>query len=120
MHRNKFRYGATAVVFPEGVTLNYFADLINPTAYHNFIPPEIGSREEEERMVEELKATSPDYVIIADRDMREFGHRGFGIDYALAITNWIRQNYWKENEFRGPWGSRWKLILYRRIEPVQR
>ncbi len=117
MLRNKPPRGATAVVFPEGVSLNYFADLENPTSYYSFIPPEIGSSAEERRMVRELQMKSPDYVIIVDRDVREFGHWGFGIDYAFAIMEWIRENYANEDEFRGPLGSSWKLKLYRKIMP---
>jgi hypothetical protein len=53
-------------------------------------------------MVRELQAMSPYYVIFADRDKREFRRPGFGVDYALAITEWIQQNYGKKkNEFRG-------------------
>jgi hypothetical protein len=117
MLQKKDARGATAVVFPEGVTLNYFADLVNPTSYYSFIPPEIGSPAEEQRMLEELRATPPDYVIIVDRDLREFGYRGFGIDYALGITGWIQQNYGQEKAFRGPRGSALQLIVYRKIMP---
>jgi hypothetical protein len=104
--------GATAVVLPEGVSLNYFTGLRNPTAYYNFIPPEIPTLEEEQRMLAELQKAAPEYVIFIDRDTGEFGRRGFGIDYALDLSAWIRDAYQIEKTF----GSRehWAMVLLRR------
>jgi hypothetical protein len=103
---------ATAVVVPEGVSLNYFTGLRNPTAYYNFIPPEIPTLEEEQRMLAELQKAAPEYVIFIDRDTGEFGRRGFGIDYALDLSAWIRDAYQIEKTF----GSRehWAMVLLRR------
>lgn len=104
--------GATAVVLPEGVSLNYFTGLRNPAAYYNFIPPEIPTPDEERRMLAELRQTAPEYMIFIDRDTREFGREGFGIDYALDLSAWIRGAYKVEKIF----GSRenWGMVLLRR------
>jgi len=102
------------VVFPEGVTLNYFTDIQNPTAYYIFTPPEVSSPQVEERMVNELRAAAPDCVVVVTRDVREFGRSGFGVDYALAIRAWIEENYTLECVFTGPEQTNWRLWLLRR------
>ncbi len=102
------------VVFPEGVSLNYFADVENPTAYYLFTPPEIGSPAVERRILDELHATRPEYVVITSRDVREFGRRQFGVDYALGLGAWIEQGYVLERGFGGGASGPWRLVLLRR------
>jgi hypothetical protein len=93
--------GTTLVVFPEGVSLNYFSGLPNPTAYHLFTPPEMGPGVEA-RMLAELRTSRPDLVVFASRDLREFGSRGFGIDYARATRGFVSRHYLLERRFAGP------------------
>ncbi len=115
MHNDKPHHEISAVVFPEGITLNYFTDIKNPLAYYNFIPPEIASINEEQRILSELKAMHPEYIIMANRDMSEFGYKGFGVDYAIEIKKWINQNYFIVRKFCGPSNTTWHLILLRNI-----
>ena len=102
------------VVFPQGVSLNYYTGMKNPTAYYLFIPAEVNSPELETRMIEELQASRPDYIAYTSRYMREFGVKGFGIDYGLGVAGWINQNYSIERVFRGPEGTSWRIMLLRR------
>ena len=102
------------VVFPEGVSLNYYTGMKNPTAYYLFIPAEVNSPELETRMIEELQASRPDYIAYTSRYMREFGVKGFGIDYGLGVAGWIDQNYSTERVFQGPEGTSWRILLMRR------
>ncbi len=103
------------VVLPEGVSLNYFTGFPNPTAYYLFIPPEIGSPEVEQRMIRELEATRPELLLLTSRDVSEFGRRGIGVDYALALGDWIRGSYDLERVFEAG-ETPWRLILLRRRE----
>jgi hypothetical protein len=103
------------VVFPEGVSLNYYTGMKNPTAYYLFIPAEVNSPELEARIIGELESTRPDYIAFTSRFMREFGVKGFGIDYGVGVTNWINRNYSTERVFRGPEGTSWRIVLMRRI-----
>jgi len=101
------------VVLPEGVSLNVFTGFPNPTAYYLFTPPEIPTPEVERRMIRELDATKPDFLVITSRDLAEFGRRGIGLDYALALGDWIRASYDLDRVFeagRPPW----RLLLLRR------
>jgi hypothetical protein len=104
------------VVIPEGLTLNYFAGIRNPTAYYLFIPPEMQPPSVEERMIAELAATRPRYVVWNARDVREYGAAQIGQDYAKAMWNWLAQNYQIEKEFPTdpkPGDPAYKIVLLR-------
>jgi hypothetical protein len=102
------------VVFPDGIGLNYFADMSNPTAYYLFIPAEVNSPELEARIIGELETARPDYVAFTSRYMKEFGVKGFGIDYGLDVSEWIERTYVNERVFTGPEGTSWRILLMRR------
>lgn len=107
---------AGMVVFPEGVSLNYFSGIPNPTAYYLFTPPELASPPDaEERMLRELALTKPWYVVFASRDLREFGVRDFGIDYARKLGRWVEENYRVERIFAGSNHQSFKLVLLTRV-----
>lgn len=104
----------TMVVFPEGVSLNYFSDIPNPTGYYLFIPPEIGSPEIEQSMIADLERTKPECVVVTSRDVREFGVQAFGRDYAVGLGQWITANYELERTFPEDNNNSWRLYLFRR------
>jgi hypothetical protein len=105
---------ATMVVMPEGVSLNYFTAFPNPTAYYLFTPPEIGSPEVERKMMRELAAAPPDYLVLTSRDLSEYGRRGIGLDYALELGDWIRATYDLERVFEAGEAPSFRLLLLRR------
>jgi hypothetical protein len=83
----------TLVVFPEGITLNYLAGLRTPLTFHTFTPVETASAEVEQRIIAELNAHPPDHIVIVNRDVREYGYRGFAIDYEQRVFAWIAARY---------------------------
>jgi hypothetical protein len=87
------------VVIPEGLTLNYFTGIRNPSAYYLFIPPEMRPRGIEEQMRREFAATRPRYVVWNARNVQEFGVRQFGVDYGTLLGGFISQNYEVEASF---------------------
>ena len=92
------------VVFPEGLTLNYLTGIPNPTAFYIFTPAEIGNPAAERLALEELKAKRPRLAVLLTRDLREYGSRGFGIDYAKEIALHLRSSYrpgrrWRSKNF---------------------
>jgi hypothetical protein len=105
------------VVFPEGVSLNYFTGMRNPTAYYSFIPPEVDSPATEQRMLRELQSAEPDFLVLTSRDLRGFGRNGFGMDYALDIWAWITRAYTTERVFESPKAPSWKMTLLRKKRP---
>ena len=106
----------TLVVLPEGVSLNYFTGIRNPTAYYLFTPAEITSETVENRMIDELDAAKPDYLVLTSRDVSEYGRQGIGLDYALSLGDWIRATYDLERVFEAAGDRPWRLVLLRRRE----
>jgi hypothetical protein len=86
---------ATFVALPEGVMLNYLTRRTNPTRYISFMPPEL-SIFGQEKMLFELRANPPDFVVQVSRGLREYGYRGLGVDYATELSKWMRMNYWRK------------------------
>jgi hypothetical protein len=85
------------VVMPEGLGLNYLANVRTPLRHQTFTPAEIAGAEAP--VVAELASKRPRYVAIVMRDVREFGSRGFGVDYGREIFAFLRANYVVEQRF---------------------
>ena len=84
----------TLAVFPEGIMLNYLARRVNPTPYTVVTPAEIqvygGST-----IAAAYAKNAPDYVVLADRSMIEFGQGGFGGQPGSGreILEWVHAHY---------------------------
>ena len=50
----------------------------------------------------ELTSHPPDRVLMVSRDLREYGARGFGVDYDLRAGALLRSQYRVENIWRSP------------------
>jgi len=83
---------ATLLVLPEGVMVNYLTRRVNPTRHLNFVPPEIRIFGEK-RILADLKAQPPDYVVLVQRVTSEYGLPLFGTDYAPHLLGWVRDAY---------------------------
>jgi hypothetical protein len=100
------------VVMPEGLTINYFAGILNPTSFHTFTPAEIAGPETERVIVAEMEASPPERIVLLTRPVTEFGHQSFGGDYGREIMAWMATRYAVERSWKGP---RFTLILLRRV-----
>jgi hypothetical protein len=104
----------TLVVFPEGASLNFYAERANPTKYILFYPGDIG-KIGEERLIGELRNHKVSYIAIlnaVDKDMLSFGE-----GYGGNLASWIRDNYEKAAQFgTTPFevNKFWILILKRK------
>jgi len=90
----------TIVVFPEGASINFFADRDTPIKYYSFLPHDFKTIGES-KIISDLAAARADYIVILSRDTSEYGFRAFGIDYAERTFAWIRENYGVIKQF-GP------------------
>ncbi|MCA1734196.1 MAG: hypothetical protein LC732_11405, partial [Acidobacteria bacterium] len=95
----------TLVVVPEGLAINYFAARRTPLSFYTFTPIEIDDPVTEGRIIEEVRQRRPDLVVVVPRDVREFGYRGFGTDYARGLTASLGRDYrlaWQSGDRRFP------------------
>jgi hypothetical protein len=86
----------TLACFPEGIIINYLARRRTPTPYVNFNPPDLllfG----EDRMIEALNGSPPDFIFLVHKDTGEFGERFFGRDYGGKLNQWIEERYVEES-----------------------
>jgi len=99
----------TLVVMPEGLTLNYFTDLRNPTGFHTFTPAELDTTTER-RAIAALERNPPGVVVLLSRDVSEFGFRGFGLDYGKELLAYLHRNYTPARRWQSP---RFQLLVLR-------
>jgi 4-amino-4-deoxy-L-arabinose transferase-like glycosyltransferase len=80
------------LVIPEGILLNYLTRRDNPSPYTSFLLGDLAMHREE-KMVERLSRRFPDYVILIDRSVGEWGFKKFGVDTGTKISGWVIKNY---------------------------
>ncbi|MBM3990880.1 MAG: hypothetical protein FJ298_07705 [Planctomycetes bacterium] len=80
------------LVLPEGALVNYGARRRAPTAYFNYMPPEVAMFGEE-AMLDALKASPPDAVVLIHRSTAEYGVPFFGTHYGTHLYAWVRERY---------------------------
>jgi len=80
------------LVIPEGILLNYLTRRDNPSPYTAFLLGDLVMHHEE-KMVEKLNRRLPDYVILIDRSVGEWGFKKFGVDTGTKISGWVIKNY---------------------------
>lgn len=90
----------TVVVIPDGCMINYLSRRKNPTPYLEFTPLRVWG-EGDDRIINVLQKKKPDYIIILDMDMSQFGAKSFGNDYGKGIFQWITLNYGEVFNVRG-------------------
>ena len=84
---------ATLAVFPEGLMINFLAEREAPLYYYTFLPQDMVRASVEQAMVDDLAVKRPDYVVVLQRSVAEYGSRGFGVDYAHKIMAHIEAHY---------------------------
>jgi hypothetical protein len=86
--------GATVLVLPEGVGLNYWLRRRIPTRHYLFLPAEF-SAFTEEAMLAELHEQPPEWILLVDRPHGEFGVGAFGADpgNGARLLAWVRAEY---------------------------
>jgi len=102
--------GATLVVLPEGILVNYLARRLNPTPYVSFMPPEVAIAGED-TMLAALEQGRPDYVLLVHRRLPEYGYLPYGWgDFSPSILAWLDREY----EIVAQFGAH--VSLYKRQE----
>jgi len=103
----------TLAVMPEGITINYLTGTRTPLTFHTFTPVETADAAVEAEIVREFTAHPPDRVLLVSRDVREYGSRGFGIDYDMRVAGLLRARYRVQQVWHG---ERFEAVLFRNAE----
>jgi hypothetical protein len=103
--------GGTLAVIPEGITINYLANVPTTLTFHTFTPVEVDAPQIEDVIIRELTTHPPDRVLMVSRDLREYGATAFGADYDMRAGALIRSRYGVERIWRG---ERFQATLLRR------
>jgi len=88
----EMKEGETLAAFPTGTLLNYLVRKENPITSISYNPGTwklLG----EQRVLKDLQATPPTYIVIVYHDFLEFGYRFFGKDFGKDIYQWISEDY---------------------------
>jgi hypothetical protein len=90
------------LVIPEGVMLNYFAQVPVPIPYYFLLPIVLADGREEE-IIHKLRENPPDRIVFLSRDMREFGVQRFGDspEHGQKLVDYIQKNYRAIHSFGG-------------------
>jgi len=80
------------LVVPTGSAMPFLAGLESAGDRTGFLPAELGPAAED-RLLAGLADAPPDLVVSVRLDLREWGSRGFGVDYAQRTWAWIRAHY---------------------------
>lgn len=99
--------GETLLVLPEGVQLNYWLRVRNPSRFQLFLPTEIEAFGEA-AMLADLEAHPPDYVVLVHRGWQEFGTGPFGRDprNGRRLLAWVEAHYRRVARYGAePFGS---------------
>ncbi len=98
-------HGGTLAVLPEGLTVNYLTESRTTLTFHTFTPVETANPQVEDSIIGEFVTRHPERVAILTRDVREYGYRGFGIDYDQRLFAYLLDHYrvarhWSEPRFQ--------------------
>lgn len=99
---------ATVAVMPAGAMIGYLSRRPSSIRYVDFDPFVVALYGERE-MLDALVARPPDFIVLADVPMVEYGPRGFGDGYAEELASWIGRHY----EPVGAPTGRWIVLLQR-------
>jgi hypothetical protein len=90
---NALKLTGTLAVMPEGITINYLTGTTTPLSFHTFTPPETADPRIEDQVLREINAHPPQHIALVNRNVAEYGSRGFGVDYDRRLAAWIFANY---------------------------
>ncbi len=81
-----------AVIFPEGMTVNFLADKKADDFYNSLLPLYIETFGED-KIIEHYKKTKPEYIIFNNLNMKDYYFNYICQDYALKFCGFVKKNY---------------------------
>lgn len=92
--------GKTLVAFPEGLLINFFSGLENPLYFYQYLPVDLPDRRSMELLIEEFEEKKPDYFVVTDRSVKEYGAKNLET-YAAPLLKYLERHYRREKTYAG-------------------
>ena len=91
----KFDKNADFVIFPEGLIVNFLADRKSEDFYNSLLPLYVETFGEE-NIVDYFRQNKPDYIILNNKNMKDYYFEYICQDYALGFCGFVQENYLSE------------------------
>ena len=101
----------TLAMVPQGAMINFLTHRRNPTGEPVLLPGEIDFFGEAS-IVARFAARPPDWITVYSADVREFGYKGFGLDYGMSVAAYIKQHY--RDVTPADWAGKYPFKMLRR------
>jgi len=90
----------TLLVLPDGLSINYLTRRVS-------VLPDVGAGGPDEPLVERLRRTPPDYVVLISLDLAEHGVQQYGTpgNPGYLLLRWAGQNYTAEASWGDPFSG---------------
>jgi len=97
------------IIWPETPFLNFVMEKDSDNFYLTTIPlyTELFG---EDKIIENLKKTKPEFIIFTNRDSSDYGKKYICKDYAEEICKYVRMNYASDKMI----GASYSMIIYKR------
>lgn len=86
------------VIYPEGMLINFLTDTKSEDYYNSMLPMYVESFGEQ-RYIDALEKSKPEYVVIILSDMYEYGTGFLGINYGLNFNDYLSEKYYLPEEY---------------------
>ncbi len=90
--REHFAPEDTFVVLPEGIMLNFLTGHRITGRHVTYMPAEVTTFGEAS-MLQELKMSPPDYVVVVVKQTNAYGGLNLGVNYLNDVYRWVKDNY---------------------------
>jgi hypothetical protein len=92
-------HGRTFVVLPQEVSLYFFTGTLAPSRWFGLTPGTLAPEARQQDYIADLERYNADFIVVSNRDTKEYGLPYFGLDYDRAVYAWILQHYEPAGEF---------------------
>jgi len=99
----------TAVIYPEGLMINFLTG-IKSHDYYNSLLPVYSESLGDNRIISNIEKFKPDYIVLSNISMMEYGHNFIGEDYAVDFGKYLFSNY----SVYAKSGEELKFIVFKR------
>lgn len=104
----KEKNAGKAVIYPEGLIINFLADIKSDDYYNSLLPP-YSEGFGDKRIIDNFENLKPEYVVLSNLGMLEYGQKLVGEDYAVDFGKYLRGKYISEEI-----GNGLKYIIFKR------